>query len=206
MCFHSKQTKSAIEVENRFNAKIEDISLFQSSNLINAFEFPKTPVITNKNKTIIEHYQWGLIPYWAKNDEIKKFTLNAKIETLTEKPSFKKSVNKRCLVISDGFYEWQWLDSKGKIKQKYEITLPKNELFTFGGIYSEWLDKTTGEIINSYSIVTTQANKLMSKIHNTKKRMPVILTKENEYNWLNNSDLNEFKKIDIELKAKIKES
>lgn len=206
MCFHSKQTKSAIEVENRFNAKIEDISLFQSSNLINAFEFPKTPIITNKNKTIIEHYQWGLIPYWAKNDEIKKFTLNAKIETLTEKPSFKKSVNKRCLVISDGFYEWQWLDSKGKIKQKYEITLPKNELFTFGGIYSEWLDKTTGEIINSYSIVTTQANKLMSKIHNTKKRMPVILTKENEYNWLNNSDLNEFKKIDIELKAKIKES
>ncbi|MCK5678127.1 MAG: SOS response-associated peptidase [Flavobacteriaceae bacterium] len=206
MCFHSKQTKSAIEVENRFNAKIEDISLFQSSNLINAFEFPKTPVITNKNKTIIEHYQWGLIPYWAKNDEIKKFTLNAKIETLTEKPSFKNSVNKRCLVISDGFYEWQWLDSKGKIKQKYEITLPNNELFTFGGIYSEWLDKTTGEIINSYSIVTTQANKLMSKIHNTKKRMPVILTKENEYNWLNNSDLNEFKKIDIELKAKIKES
>ena len=203
MCFHSKQTKSAIEVENRFNAKIEDISLFQPSNHINAFEFPKTPIITNREPNIIEHYQWGLIPYWAKDNSVKKYTLNAKIETLTEKPSFKKSVNKRCLVIADGFYEWQWLDSRGRNKQKYLITLPNNELFAFGGIYSEWVDQLTGEIINSYSIVTTEANELMSKIHNSKKRMPIILTEQNENNWLNGSDLNNFKKMDIVLTTEI---
>jgi len=203
MCFHSKQTKSAIEVENRFNAKITDTSLFKPTNHITAFEFPKTPIITDKDRNIIEHYQWGLIPHWAKNDEIKKFTLNAKIETLTEKPSFKNSINKKCLIITDGFYEWQWLDDKGRNKQKYLIALPNNELFAFGGIYSEWVDKSTGEIINSYSIITTTANELMSKIHNTKKRMPVILTKENEYDWLNGTDLNNFKRIDVELSAEI---
>jgi len=92
-------------------------------------------------------------------------------------------------LLADGFYEWQWLDEKGKQKQKYELTLPDNELFAFAGLYSEWVDKSTGEIINSYTILTTEANELMSKIHNTKKRMPVILSADNEKNWLHGHDL-----------------
>lgn len=76
---------------------------------------------------IITHYIWGLIPAWAKDEEIQKYTLNAKIETVNEKPSFKNSVNKRCLVITNGYFEWQWLDPKGKNKQKYEIGL-RNEV------------------------------------------------------------------------------
>ena len=107
MCFHSKQSKEAQTVEKRFNAKIEDISMFQPTDHINAFAYPKTPVIIDESPGIIKHFNWGLIPSWAKDDEIKKFTINARIETIKEKPSFRNSVNKRCLVISDGFYEWK---------------------------------------------------------------------------------------------------
>ena len=92
MCFHSKQTKDVLKVENRFNAKIEDLSLFEPSDHINAFAYPKTPVIIDTTPELIKHYNWGLIPSWAKDDEIKKFTINARIETIKEKPSFRLSL------------------------------------------------------------------------------------------------------------------
>ena len=201
MCFFSRQSKSAREVENRFNAKIDDPQLFEPGNFINGFTFPKTPVIPDANQSVIRYFQWGLIPFWAKDDSIKKYTLNAKIETLRKKPSFRNSVNKRCLVIADGFYEWKWLDAKGKNKQKYLITRPNEELFAFAGIWSEWADKETGKIIDTYSIVTTEANKLMSEIHNSKKRMPVVLTAENESDWLNGSSVEDFQQCNVELEA-----
>ncbi|MFK7059726.1 SOS response-associated peptidase [Flavobacterium oreochromis] len=192
MCFHSKQTKKATEVENRFKAEIKDIQNFKPSANINGFNFPNTPVIIDENPNQIIHYNWGLIPSWSKDDEIRKMTLNAKIETAEQKPSFRDSINKRCLVIANGFYEWQWLDSKGKYKNKFEIGIGNDELFAFAGIYSQWLDNTTGEIKNTYTILTTEANPLMTEIHNTKKRMPVILKREDESNWLNNQPLSNF--------------
>lgn len=192
MCFHSKQSKDAQAVEKRFKAKIEKVELFKSVEHYNGFSYPKTPVIIDKEQESIKHFQWGLIPSWSKDTTIQKFTLNAKIETLAEKPSFKNSINKRCLIIADGFYEWQWLDKSGKQKQKYLITKPNNELFAFAGIYSNWVDKSTGEIINTYSILTTQANSLMSEIHNTQKRMPVILKTEDELNYLNGTNISDF--------------
>lgn len=188
MCFFSKISKTAQEIENRFNAKFENYQDFKPS-FYNGFQFPYTPVITNIEQDKIKLFQWGLIPSWAKDDSIKKFTLNAKIETLNEKPSFKNSLNKRCLVISDGFFEWQWLDEKGKQKQRYLLTLPNKELFAFAGLWSEWTNKQNGEKIYSYTIITTEANELMSKIHNSKKRMPVILDFNHEKNWLNGNEL-----------------
>lgn len=98
-------------------------------------------------------------------------------------------VNSRCLVLADGFFEWQWLDPKGKQKQIYELRLPGNELFTFAGLWSEWVDKTSGEVVHTYTILTTAANELMSTIHNSKKRMPVIVAKDNERDWLEGKDL-----------------
>lgn len=192
MCFHSKQTKLALEVENRFNAKIDRPSEFKTQSNINGFEFPKTPVILDKHPNVITHMNWGLIPSWAKDEDIRKYTLNAKIETLEEKPSFRNSINKRCLVIADGFYEWQWLDAKGKSKIKYEIGLSEVELFAFAGIYSEWINQHTGEIVNTYALLTTEANSFMAEIHNSKKRMPVILKKEDEQSWLNQTPYQEF--------------
>ena len=192
MCFHSKQLKSAVEVENRFKAEIVKLEEFKPQDNINGFDFQKTPVIIDVQPQVITHYNWGLIPSWAKDQDIRKFTLNAKIETLDEKPSFRNSINKRCLVIANGFYEWQWLDNKGKSKVKYEIGLPDEALFAFAGLYSEWADVTTGEIKNTYTIITTEANSLMSEIHNTKKRMPVILKQEDEQRWLEHAPINEF--------------
>ncbi len=201
MCFFSQLNKQATDIENRFNATFEHAHLFQPSTFINGFTFPLTPVIDHETPSRIRHLQWGLIPFWAKDDNIKKYTLNAKIETLKQKPAFRAAINNRCLVIADGFYEWQWLDPKGKQKQKYLITHPRNELFTFAGIWSEWTNKETGEIIRSYSILTSQANELMSRIHNTKKRMPVVLTPETEQKWLSGKPVELFKSIDPVLNA-----
>lgn len=183
MCFHSKQSKSAQELQNRFKAKFENAESYKP-NIYNGFQHPKTPIITNQNTDKIQLFNWGLIPAWAKDDTIKKNTLNARSETISEKPAFRNSLSNRCLVLADAFYEWQWLDEKGKQKQKFEITLPDNEPFAFAGLWSEWVDKTTGEIIKTYTILTMEANDLMSEIHNTKKRMPIILSPDTEINWL----------------------
>jgi len=201
MCFYSRQTKKAIELINRYNARIVNELQLEMATEYNGFTFPKTPVITNKDKSVIDHLQWGLIPIWAKDETIQQNTLNAKIETLGEKPSFKDNVKNRCLVIADGFYEWQWLDAKGKQKQKYLITLPGEVLFSFAGLWSRWMNPETGEIVKSYTIITTEANPLMCEIHNSKKRMPVVLTKENEYDWLNGHTVHDFAHPEVELVA-----
>lgn len=192
MCFHTIQSKLAKQVEKRFKAKIREAHLFKPQNHINGFDFPKTPIITNENPEIIEHFNWGLIPAWAKDDDIKANTLNAKIDTLEEKTSFRDVTTHRCLVIANGFYEWQWQDSKGKSKIKYEIGIENNDLFAFAGLYSKWTNPATGEIKNTYTILTTEASLLMAEIHNIKKRMPIILHPKDEMKWLNNIPLNDF--------------
>jgi putative SOS response-associated peptidase YedK len=192
MCFHSKQTKLTFEVESRFKAKIDNPVEFKPQSNINGFSYPLTPVIIDEKPEIITHYNWGLIPSWAKDDEIKKYTLNARIETVDKKPSFRNSIDKRCLVIANGYYEWQWLDSKGKEKQKYELSLADEELFAFAGLYSQWTDTQTGEIKNTYTILTTEANPLLAEIHNHKKRMPVILKPEDEAKWLKHEPIANF--------------
>lgn len=183
MCFFHQQSKTAQELKNRFNASFDEAANFVPREF-NGFEYPKTPVITQKTPDKIELFQWGLIPSWAKDEKIRQHTLNARYETIREKPSFKHVLQNRCLIIADGFYEWQWLDLKGKRKQKYELILPEKELFAFAGLWSEWLNKSTGELIKTYTILTTQANSLMTVIHNTKKRMPIIVAKDSEQAWL----------------------
>lgn len=192
MCFHTEQTKLAIEVESRFKAKIKDVEKFKPTQHFNGFDFPLTPIITDKNPNEIQHYNWGLIPSREKDENIRKMTLNARIETVDEKPSFRNSINQRCLVIANGFYEWQWHDSKGKNKTKFEIGIGNQDLFAFAGIYSQWIKKETGEIKNTYSILTTEANPLMAEIHNIKKRMPIILKPEDEIKWLQHNPIKYF--------------
>jgi putative SOS response-associated peptidase YedK len=133
----------------------------------------------------------------------RKHTLNARIETLKELPSFRDAAKNRCLILVDGFYEWKWLDPKGKEKQQYLISMPNDEPYAIGGIYSEWIDKETGEIMLTYAMVTTEANELMAEIHNTKKRMPLILTPDNEKLWLDASiSPDAFKNCQVDLIAK----
>lgn len=206
MCYHFKQTKTAKELAKRFKAKVVEPGKLIVSEQISGFNFGQTPIITNLEEDKIQQFNWGLIPNHAEDEEIRKFTLNAKIETLTEKPSFKDFINNRCLVIANGFYEWKWHDTKGRNKEKFLIGIENEELFAFAGIYSSWVNPFNNGIVNSYSIITTEANELMAEIHNIKKRMPVILTKENELEWLNGEEIENFKKVDLELIATSQES
>lgn len=203
MCYRTKMNAKLSEIEKAFSARFIEPESYTPIDEINAFDFLKTPVIIDENQGEIDLFNWGLIPHWAKNDELKKATLNARIETLSEKPAFRDSAKSRCLIIANGYYEWKWLDAKGKQKQKYLITPKGHEIFAFAGIYSTWKDPGNVKLINSYSIVTTDANELMSEIHNNKKRMPVVLKKEDQKNWLTGKNLNNFAfPYEVELEAK----
>jgi putative SOS response-associated peptidase YedK len=159
---------------------------------------------------------WGLIPHWVKNENQKvkmwNNTLNARGESIFEKPSFKKSASDmRCVIHVDGFFEHHHFNGK---KYPFLISEKDNQPIALGGLYSEWTDKNSGEIINSISIVTTEGNELLSKIHNNPKleepRMPLILNEVQEETWLQDDDselfLEEIKSIikpnnTIQLKA-----
>lgn len=183
MCFHSKQSKDAQTLEKRYRAKLENPELFTTGDA-NGFEHPYCAIIANDRQEVIQLAQWGLLPGWAKDKSIQNSTLNAKLETLGGKPSFKNYREQRCLIPADGFYEWQWLDPAGKKKQKYLVHLPGDELFSFAGLWNQWRDANTGAVFNTYTLLTTAANELMARVHNSKQRMPVILHPQSEKKWL----------------------
>ncbi len=191
MCFHNSLSKKALEVAQRYNIKVIPELQFNPIFHSSGFVYPNWLTITNFNNDSIELMSWGLIPKWAqsreKANEIKSMTLNAMSETAFEKPSFKDSFKtNRCLIPSTGFFEWKEVGGK---KYPYFIYDKSSEIFSMAGIWQEWVDKITGEIFKTFSILTKPANKLMAEIHNTKKRMPVILPIEVEKTWIN-SNLN----------------
>ena len=185
MCYHVKVTSSVEELQNRFEAQYSENEPPKVYYHVSGFSYPKLPVIASDEPNKIKLFNWGLIPAWTKSrEDAKKFavnTLNARSETIFEKPSFRSVKKKRCLVLVNGFYEWRDYNKK---KYPYYIHLPNDEPFAMGGIYENWTDKETGEIFNTFSIVTLEANPLMAAIHNTKLRMPLILPKETERLWL----------------------
>jgi putative SOS response-associated peptidase YedK len=123
---------------------------------------------------------WGLIPHWAKDDKFKFQTINARVEGMESKPVYRKPFRmQRCLVPATGFYEW---DKTQTPSQPYYFTLKSGEMFAFAGLYDVWTDPKTNKEIQSYTIITTAANGVVGKIHH---RMPVILLREDEDEWLN---------------------
>ena len=133
MCFHISINSSKNNIENKFSANFDSDYEFISNQNINGFSNPKVPVITSDRPKKIQFFNWGLIPHWIQNEEkansIKSKTLNARSETLKEKPSFKNLIGrKHCLVIADGFYEWR---HEGLNKIKYHIYLENRELFAW---------------------------------------------------------------------------
>lgn len=192
MCYYvdAKLTKKQIKDDFGVGYNGPD---YEGSSFVNGFAHPNIPIILDDNPDEAILGNWGIIPPWAKNRDGQKMTLNARIETIGEKSSFKASVNKRCLVLVNGFYEWKWLDAKGKEKEKYYIQLDNgDEAFALGGIYNVWTDKETGEQLTSFSIVTTEANELMAEIHNTKHRMPMVLDKAIQEAWLDDRNIQDF--------------
>lgn len=172
------------KLEKRFGTKNKLAKPIKSN--YNTSPTQQMPVITNHGEgNEIEIMSWGFRPVWAQDISSAYKFFNARAETLAEKPMWKKSfATKRCLVPASGFYEWR---KDGKEKTPYYIHLKDQELFAFAGLYDSWTDKKTGEVHKSYTIITTNPNGLMRPIHD---RMPVILDKCKEDDWLN-PDANE---------------
>lgn len=136
-------------------------------------------VVINQDQRELTLMRWGLIPSWAKDASIGYKMINARGETVAQKPSFKRPFkDRRCLVLADGFYEWKRTDKKNKIP--YHFVLKSREPFAFAGLWDEW-KSPEGEPILSFSLITIGANELMGQIHD---RMPVILHEEDEARWL----------------------
>ncbi len=137
-------------------------------------------VITRQadDRRLLDAFQWGLIPAWAKDPGIGNKMINARAETLAEKPSFRQALaRRRCLIPSDGFYEWK---KEGDARQPMHIRRQDGDLFAFAGLWETWR-QADGEPLRTCTIITTTPNALMADIHS---RMPALLRPEDEALWL----------------------
>jgi len=159
--------------------------------LENGFDYLPTPIITAGDPHNFKLFKWGLIPFYVTDKEkamvLRTQTLNCISEEMYEKPSFRDAAknHQRCLIPVTGFFEWRWLDEQGTVKIPYHITFRDHQLRSMAGLYSRWKDKETGEYYYSYTVLTTEANSILEYVHNSKKRMPVFIDKEDEQAWLN---------------------
>jgi putative SOS response-associated peptidase YedK len=189
MCYTIKIDLTREQLELRFGAKIDQPENYKPGSRISAFSLPSLPVICSDDPQTIRLLTWGLIPFWIKDanaaKDIRMKTFNAKSESLAEKPSFRNSLNrKRCLVLTNGFYEWH---TEEKTKTPFYIGLRDQSAFALAGLYDRWTNHESGEILDTFTVITTRANPMMEEIHNLKKRMPVILAPGKEQIWM---DLN----------------
>ncbi len=195
MCFYYAITKT--NAKTLIEKKVVDakqLEVFDNKYIVSGFNHPAMPVISNDKPDKVQFFYWGLVPKHTKSKEqadefIKKYnTLNAKGETIFESRVYREPILKnRCLVLCSGFFEWRHRKVEGKKKtEKYPfyITLKNNEMFVFGGVWESFVDQQTGEVIHSYSIITTEANEMMAIVHNSKKRMPLIIDPEKAMKWL----------------------
>ncbi len=127
--------------------------------------------------------RWGLVPFWAKDPAIGNRMINARAETVAEKPAFRAAYrHRRCLVLADGFYEWH---REGSVKTPYYISSADGQPFAFAALWENWNSKETDDSIQSTTLITTEANDFMAKMHH---RMPVVLTPDSAGRWLQGGD------------------
>lgn len=181
MCGRSSLTKTEKELEQRFGASFYSDELLRYNPLPNFNVAPTHyhPVITEDDIQHLQLFKWGLVPFWAKDEKIGSKMINAKIETILEKPAFKSiAQTQRCLVPFDGFYEWKLYPDKHR--EPYRITVYNGEIFSVAGLWSSW-QAPNGEIVKTFTLITQPPNQKMAEIHN---RMPAILNKSDEAAWL----------------------
>jgi putative SOS response-associated peptidase YedK len=183
MCGRFTNNAGPEQVEKEFKIGRLNPELFRPR--FNIAPMQKIPaVLESSGGRVVEALRWGLIPGWAKDDSIGSKLINARAETLAEKPSFRNAFrSRRCIIPATGFYEWQ---KKGAgAKQPFYFHLKDKEVFGFAGLYEEWTDKETGEQIDTCTIITTEANEVLRPVH---ERMPVILKAEHYDRWLDKNE------------------
>ncbi len=193
MCYHTALVADAPALEARFGAVMPASVGFTPAYHINAYAFPPYPMLTHQAPGQFKAIRWGLIPHWVKSkadaDKLRAQTINARSETIYDKPAYRQAAKRaqRCLIPVTGFFEWH-TDER---KQKYPFYLSTNQAITsIAGLWDEWSDPETGEVLTTFSLLTTEANPLLAVVHNEKKRMPCVLTPDAEQAWLHD-DLTE---------------
>jgi putative SOS response-associated peptidase YedK len=175
MCGRFTLTRATDEVAQRFGA---DAGQFRLPLQYNIAPTQIVAAVRQNGTRMLEAFQWGLIPFWARDPQIGSRLINARAETLAEKPAFKHALTRRrCLIPSDGFYEWK---KEGRSRQPFYIRRRDGALFAFAGLWETW-ESPEGEVRRTCVIITVEPNALLAGIHN---RMPAILTPENESVWL----------------------
>ncbi|MFM7663424.1 MAG: SOS response-associated peptidase [Bacteroidota bacterium] len=177
MCYSNSLSSNVIQLESTYRKGTEHLKEFSPIYVQSGFTFPVWPVITAASNFIPMH--WGLVPSWFRGTEpmeMARKTLNARVETLNDKASFKHLVQQqRCIIPSTGFFENQTIETH----KKPFFIFPKNDVFFhMAGLYDQWTDVATRHTYHSFTVITTEANAMMAEIHNTKKRMPLMLPEE----------------------------
>ncbi len=193
MCYHKSQTAQIGQLADYYSASYSDVVAEEYTPRFheNGFDFHPTAIVTAGRPKELQMFHWGLVPSWtnslASAQKLRISTLNCVSEEMFEKSAFKDAASegKRCLIPCTGFMEWKWLDEKGKAKVPYFISLSDQPIFSIAGIYTRWKNRDNDRYYYSYSVLTTKANTLMHEIHNSKHRMPVILPRQYEKEWLN---------------------
>lgn len=139
------------------------------------------PIISQQEPAYIQYFRWGLVPHWAKDIKIGYKLINARAETLLDKPSFRQAARRsRCLVLADGFYEWKKVQGG---KQPIRFVMQDDKPFYFAGLTEKWITPE-GHPLYSFTIITTEPNELVANVHD---RMPVILPKTAALDWINSA-------------------
>ena len=183
MCYANSSTSVNIDLAKRYQKSVPLIIPDQPVFYASGFDHPRWRIVTSEPQFHLMN--WGLIPYWFKGAnqlDVSNKTLNARIETIQERSSFKHLWNRQhCLVPSTGFFDWQ---HQGKNRIPYFIRCKDQEIFSLAGMYDTWVNPFNHQMEKTFTIVTCEANELMAEIHNVKKRMPLILSPELESDWL----------------------
>lgn len=171
---------------------IEDSKIINYKPRYNVAPMQNIPaIISSKMGNRLGELRWGLVPSWAKDQSMGSKMINARAESLADKPSFRQLLaSRRCIIPADGFYEWK---QEGERKQPYRIMMHDGSVFSFAGLYDIWSDPN-GNKLSTCTIITTEPNSLMAGIHN---RMPAILRPDDEALWLNrdNTDVHFLKSL-----------
>lgn len=183
MCFTVNVNIVKEELEKRYGRELIDHDKYRPSYYYHAFSLPYLPVVTAASMRMM---QWGLIPSWTEDStraaEIRIKTFNARAETIAERPAFAESYSsRRCVVPVTGFYEYQ---HKGAERLPWFIYSASGQILPLGGLWNEWTDPQGNVLHTTFTIVTTAANSLMAGIHNSGKRMPLILPDDSTDTWL----------------------
>jgi len=192
MCFNASLVSKASVIEELYGSEFPQERFDVPTFFRSAFEHPPWPVFKQGEPARFDFPSWGLIPLWTKTAtaaaDIRNKTINARYETIATKPSFRALVDrKRCGTLVDGFVEWR---SYGNRKYPYRISLQDGKPFLIAGLWDSWKDPESDTSIETFTVVTTEAEGICALVHNTKLRMPLILNRASGQAWLDkDSDL-----------------